>query len=88
MSPSTSHDDPQVDRNYNSFREKLPDLIATHAGKLALMHDGEIVDFFDSYSDAIKLGIARFETIDRFSVQEVTDRTIALGIYSYAGIVS
>lgn len=77
----------QVDRNFEAFQAKLPELLPTHAGKLALMHDGDIVDFFDSYADAIRFGQERFGDISAFSVQEVSNKTASLGYYSYVGSV-
>ena len=38
----------QVDRNYNAFVKRLPELMQSHGGKFALMRDGEIVAFFDT----------------------------------------
>jgi hypothetical protein len=73
----------QADRNFEAFQKKLPDLLAAHAGKFALMHDGEIVDFFDTVTDAVKFGHAQFGDAN-FSVQEVTSQNVNLGFYSYA----
>lgn len=77
----------QVDRNFAAFKERLPDLLTTHAGKIALLSDGEIVGFFDSFGDAMQFGLEKFGAQDRFSLQEVTDHTISLGIYSHAGVL-
>lgn len=77
----------QVDRNFEAFQARLPELLATHHGKTALMKDGEIVDFFDSYADAVRFGLERFKSIDAFSVQQITDKTLSVGIYSYAGVL-
>lgn len=73
----------QVDQNYEAFRKILPDLLATHAGKFAVMHDGGVVNFFDSLADAARFGIAQFGE-GKFSVQEVTSKDVSLGFYSYA----
>jgi hypothetical protein len=75
----------QVERNYQAFEQKLPELLASRLGKLAVLHDGEIVDFFDTYADAIRYGEEKFGAIGNFSVQEVTTRAASLGYYSYAG---
>lgn len=74
----------EVDLNFRAFQEKLPELLATCAGKLAVMHAGQIVDFFDSYADAVRFGQEKFGHIGNFSVQEVTTRVISLGFYSCA----
>ena len=72
----------QVERNFEAFQALLPDLMSGRAGKFALMHDGAIIDFFDSMADAARFGAAKFG--DEFSVQEVTTRNVSLGCYSYA----
>jgi hypothetical protein len=73
----------QVDLNFEAFQKALPELLRTHAGKYAVMHDGEIVAFFDSMGDAVRFGHAKFGNLN-FSLQEVTSRNVNLGFYSYA----
>lgn len=73
----------QVDENYAAFRKLLPELLLTHAGKFAVMHDGAVVEFFDSLSDAARFGHLKYGGID-FSVQQVTSQAVNLGFYSYA----
>ncbi len=85
MAASATADRSQVDINFQAFKALLPELIPTHAGKLAVMRDGEILGFFDSYADAVRFGQDRFGEIGNFSVQEVTTRVVSLGFYSYAG---
>ena len=73
----------EVERNYAAFAAKLPDLLKTERGKFALMHRGDIVGFYDTLGDAVRAGTLKFGE-DDFSVQEVTDRSVNLGYYSYA----
>jgi len=73
----------QADRNYEAFKGKLPKLLSTHAGKFAVMHDEEIVEFFDSLADAVRFGAMTYGDTN-FSVQEVTSKNVNLGFYSYA----
>lgn len=87
MSANATDEQSQVDVNYRAFQAKLSELLATHAGKLALMHDGDIVDFFDSYADAVRFGVEKFGEIRNFSVQEVTHSALSMGLYSYVGHV-
>jgi hypothetical protein len=74
----------EVDRNYAAFKALLPDLIATHPGKFAVMHNGEVVEFFDTLSDAVRCGSTQFGGSGKFSVQEVTSTPANLGFYAYA----
>lgn len=73
----------ELKRNYDAFRAKLPELLATRRGKFALMHDGEIVDFYDSIADAYRAGLKQWPA-GAFSVQEVTDISADLGFFSHA----
>jgi hypothetical protein len=72
----------EADRNFAVFQRELPELLATHPGKFALMHDGSIVDFFDSIGDAARQGRKLYG--EAFSVQEVASKNESLGFYSYA----
>jgi hypothetical protein len=72
----------QADRNYEAFQRLLPELMSTQPGKYAVLHNGEVIEFFDTMSDAAKFGRAQFE--GDFSVQQVTSRSVNLGYHSYA----
>lgn len=72
-----------VKRNFDAFQKELPRLLETHAGKLALMRDEKVVEFFDSVGDAIKYAQANFPD-DLYSVQLVTREIEDLGYFSHA----
>ena len=73
----------QVDRNYEAFQELLPGLVASHAGKFALMRDGKIVEFFDTARDAQVAGTKLFPD-EQFSIQQVIAMPVDLGFFSHA----
>ncbi len=73
----------EVDENFEAFTKLLPELIKSHPGKYAVMHNTQIIDFFDSISDAIRFGHERYGDMN-FSVQEVKSHNINLGYHSYA----
>lgn len=73
----------QVEKNYSAFKARLRDLLESHAGKQALLHDGEVVEIFDTLSDAIKFGNDKFGA-GNYTVQEITSRPAELGWYSHA----
>jgi hypothetical protein len=73
----------QVDENFNVFTQLLPQLLQSHPGKHAVLHDGEVVEFFDTLHDAVKYGHAKFGDLN-FSVQKITDQDVNLGAHSYA----
>lgn len=74
----------EIDRNYEAFERQLPTLLRTHPGKFALMHDEQIVTFFDNAKAAVSQGLRQFG-LGKYSVKEVTSQADDLGFYSYAG---
>ena len=79
-----SNQQSEVNRNYEAFMKQLPELMPTHGDRFALMHDGEIVEFFDTARDAFVAGQALFKPDHCFSIQEVIQGPIDLGFYSHA----
>lgn len=71
----------QVDANYEIFEKRLSELMLSHAGKFALMHDGEIIEFFDTANDADLTG-SHLYTDGLFSVQLVDSAPVDLGFWS------
>lgn len=72
----------EVHANYEVFKQQLPELMkGKHRGKHALMHNGEIVGFFKSREDAFAAAEKKLAG-KHFSVQEVDDTPIELGILS------
>ncbi|MCG7520505.1 hypothetical protein [Ruegeria sp. Ofav3-42] len=43
-----------------TYNEKLPELLA-HAGKFVLIKETEVIDYFDAYADALKVGYEKFD---------------------------
>jgi hypothetical protein len=75
----------QVKTNYTAFKKMLDKIIVEHRGQFALMHDGEIISYFDTSKDAFTAGQLLYGCIyeqGRYSVQEVTDKVINLGWFS------
>lgn len=73
----------EIDRNYEAFKARLPELLLSHPGKFALMQHEEIIDFFDTARDAHVAGRALFKD-GLFSVQEVIEAPVDLGYFSHA----
>lgn len=73
----------EVEKNYLAFKSRLRELLETHAGKQALLHDGAIVEIFDTLPDAIKFGNATFGS-GHYSVQEIKSRPAEIGWHSHA----
>ena len=70
-------------QNYEAFMQQLPQLMFTQRGKFALMHDGQLIECFDTARDAYIAGQQLFPTTP-FSVQEVTETPVDLGFFSHA----
>ena len=83
MADSAKDAPSEVRRNYEAFVQKLPELLPAHRGKFALMHDADIVEFFDTAADAFRAG-KKLYAEGRFSIQEVTDTVADLGFLSHA----
>lgn len=73
----------EVDRNYDAFMGMLDSILAEHRDELALMRDGEIVGYFNTPHELLVAATERFPD-GIFSIQEVTDEPIFLGVWSNA----
>ena len=74
----------QAEANYLHFRDMLPGILRLHHGQHALLHNGEIVSYFEVSLDAVKAGYAQFGE-GNFSVEAVDDTVEDLGFYSHVG---
>ena len=75
--------DDEVRQNFDAFQNLLPDLVATHPGKFALLRHSKVVEFFDTPRDALIHGQSTYDD-NLFSIQEVTERAVDLGWFSHA----
>ncbi len=71
----------EVEANFEYFQSKLPELMKNHYGQFALLHKRQIVEFFESENDALKIGKKDYGK-GRFSVQQVSDICVDLGFQS------
>ena len=81
MSTGRNLQQEQVDKNYESFKKQLPDLLKTDLGRAALMQDGKIIACFATDGDAIEAGRLLGSP---FSIQQIRSDPIDLGYHSYA----
>lgn len=58
-----------LERELETYRSKLGELIQ-HEGKFVLIHGDDVVNVFDSYEDAIKLGYQQF-ALEPFLVKQI-----------------
>ena len=75
----------EIDRNYDASMPMLESLVPEHRDEHALMRDGGIVAFFAKPGEANREGVEKF--VDGiFSIQEVTDEPIDLGLWSHVAL--
>lgn len=74
----------QSETNYSWFLERRPELLTTHRGQHALLHDKTVTGFFSTSLDAIIDGLSKFGE-GNFSVEPVDDDIEDLGFYSHVG---
>lgn len=71
----------EISRNYDAFSKMK--FSPQDKGKIALLHDGKLVDILDSRADAHKVGKLRFTGGEHYSVQEIDAAPADLGWFSH-----
>jgi hypothetical protein len=71
--PVLGPDDPALDlsREEAAFEKERARLARDHCGKLALIHDDDVVGVFDNADDALHEGVRRFGLV-RMVIREIT----------------
>lgn len=59
-----------LEKELETYYQKLTELKAEHEGQFVLIHGDEVVDTFSSYDDAIKAGYQRFQ-LEPFLVKKI-----------------
>ena len=77
----------EIRKNFKAFQKLLPSIEQRYIGKFAVLRQKEIVDYFDSMSDAAKYAEAKYED-GLYSIQEVSSRIVDLGYFSHAGTIA
>ena len=71
-SPKAIAAEKEVSQNYEYFLTMLPQWRQTHPTHFALLHNQQLVDFYETENDAIKVGVKDFGW-GHFSVQPVNE---------------
>lgn len=74
----------EVDSNFDFFQRRLSEFLEREAGKFALLRDRAVIGFYPDPGTADQVGHAKFPD-GLYSIQEVTDEPVNLGLYSDAG---
>ncbi|MEQ1540580.1 MAG: hypothetical protein ABL928_16765 [Sphingorhabdus sp.] len=72
----------QTEANYRWFKSRLADLMVSHRGFHALLHNQSVDDYFRTSLDAVKAGLSKHGE-GNFSVELVDDTFEDLGFYSH-----
>lgn len=59
-----------LEKELETFKNRLPELKAEHVGKFVLIHGDDVVNVFSSYDDAINAGYSQFG-LSPFLVKQV-----------------
>jgi hypothetical protein len=62
--------DMALEQELETYKAKLPEW-AEHEGKFVLIHGADVVDFYSTYEDAIKIGYSKFG-LESFLVKQVS----------------
>lgn len=79
----SSNLDAEIDRNLFAFLPKIPDLIERYRDEFALLRNQEVVSIHPHLGEALQTAQAQFAD-GIYSIQQVTDKPIELGFFSYA----
>ena len=72
----------QSEENYRWFKGCLAELMVSHRGFHALLHNQSVEDYFGTSLDAIRVGLSKHGE-GNFSVELVDDVIEDLGFYSH-----
>ena len=76
----TDHTTSQARRNHDAYNRQFREsLEREHFGRVALMHDGEVVHVFNDADDAYAIGCQRYGA-GNFSLVRVGERPAHLGV--------
>ncbi len=71
----------QLDKNQAAYEAIQPEMEDKHMGRVALMHDGEVVEVYNDSGDAYKIGCEKFG-LGKFSLVNVGEQPISLGFFT------
>ena len=57
-----------------AFDDLLPSILEEHRGQFVIVHNGEVIDFFDSYGDAYQAGLDRLGVDKIYLVSKVQEK--------------
>jgi hypothetical protein len=79
--PTSTEQRAEIERNYDFLMRNLAQFLPEQEGRYAALRNQQVLGFFDDPYDAHLAGKAAAEN-GFFSIQEVTDEPIELGVYA------
>jgi hypothetical protein len=71
----------ELKADFQLFESRRKEWSREHEGKYVVMHNGEVVGFFDDYGAGLRAGIAKFGARTEFLVQQVCEEEPVFVIY-------
>ena len=71
----------QLKRNLKTFRELPPEVKSENAGRVALLHDGKLVDIYNDRGDAYSIGCTKYG-LGNFSTEIFGEGPKSLGYFT------
>lgn len=75
--------DTEIDRNLFAFLPRIPELMKEHEGEFAVLRHQQVISIHKRLRDALEDACAAFSD-GIYSIQQVTDKPVELGFFSYA----
>jgi hypothetical protein len=73
----------EIARNFDYLQRNLATYLPLQRDRYALLKAGSIIDFFDTAGDADDAGATKFAD-NLYSIQQVTNEPVELGLYANA----
>lgn len=73
----------EIARNFDAFQRTLAAILPMQRNRFALLRHGAVTGFFDDAGAADIAGAAKFSD-GLYSIQQVTDEPVELGLYANA----
>ena len=73
--------DDQIAKNRKAYEAVKGKLESNEFGRVALLHDGEVVAIYNDSGDAYDIGCERYG-LGNFSIQKIGEPPVSLGIFT------
>lgn len=71
----------QLEKNRKAYDAMKGELESKHFGRVAFLHDGELIEIYNDSGDAYAIGCEKFG-LGNFSIEKIGEPPISLGIFT------